>query len=214
MTTAVLVCGGTLSSAFLQKTAKAMKDAKWYAVDGGLRVMDEIGLVPDCLVGDFDTADEALVSQYSGEVETYRHPPEKDATDTELALDKAIEDGADFIILLGATGTRMDHTMANVHMLYHALLQNKTAVILDEHNRITLHQTSFRVRKSDLCGKYLSFLPFMGEVKGLQLSGVKYPLEGTNLLPGTSLCISNEAVEDKVKISFSEGCLLMIESRD
>lgn len=212
--TAVLVCGGSLSAAFLKQIQKTLKDAVWYAVDGGLLCMDQAGIRPDCLVGDFDTADTALVEKYEAECETLRHPPEKDATDTELALDTAIERGAESVILLGATGTRMDHTLANVHMLYRAIEKNCTAVILDEHNRISLHKSSFRIGKTALCGKYLSFLPFFGEVKDLSISGVKYPLEHADLSAGSSLCISNEAEDEKIRVSFHGGYLLMIESRD
>ncbi len=212
--TAVLVCGGSLSAAFLKQMKKSIRDAVWYAVDGGLTVMDTAGEMPDYLVGDFDTADAALVTKYEKECKILRHPPEKDATDTELALDAAVENGAGFIILLGATGTRLDHTMANVHMLYHAMEKKCTAVILDEHNRITLHKSSFCIRKSDLCGHYLSFLPFFGEVKNLSISGTKYPLSHADLSAGSSLCISNEAKDEKIRVTFQSGYLLMIESRD
>lgn len=212
--TAVLVCGGSLSAAFVKQMERTMKDAVWYAVDGGLTVLDQAGIKPDYLVGDFDTADAALVEKYTETCEVLRHPPEKDATDTELALDMAIEQGAGFILLLGATGSRMDHTLANVHMLYRALEKNCTAMILDEHNRLSLHRSSFCIRKTDLCGKYLSFLPFFGEVKDLSLSGVKYPLEHADISAGSSLCISNEAEDEKIRVSFHGGYLLMIESRD
>ena len=117
--TAILVCGGTLSAAFLREFAEQRKDAAVYAVDGGLAVCHEAGVFPEYLVGDFDTVSEALVAQYETKCKTLRHQPEKDATDTELAIDAALEAGTEELVLLGATGSRMDHTMANVHMLYH-----------------------------------------------------------------------------------------------
>ena len=106
--TAILICGGTLSAGFLSKVREQYKDAVVYAVDGGLAVADAAGILPDYLVGDFDTAEEGLVMRYENRCVTIRHKPEKDATDTELAVDEALERGAEHIVLLGATGSRMD----------------------------------------------------------------------------------------------------------
>lgn len=212
--TAILICGGTLSAAFLRKTTEQYKDAVLYAVDGGLKAADDAELLPDFLVGDFDTADAALVERYEERCITLRHRPEKDATDTELAVDEAIARGADEIILLGATGSRMDHTLANVHMLYKMLLQGVRGYILNENNRMSLHKESFQKQKKDMFGTYVSFLPFWGEVSGLTLKGLKYPLDHKTLTAGISLGISNEVKEEKIEVSFASGYLLMIESRD
>lgn len=212
--TAVLVCGGTLSAAFLREYAEQNKEAALYAVDGGLTVLQKAGLRPDCLVGDFDTVSSELLEQYATQCRVLRHPPEKDATDTELAIDAALEDGAERIVLLGATGGRMDHTMANVHMLYRVLLKGGQASLVDEHNRMTLHQHSFAKKRAELFGNYVSFLPFSGEVKGLTLTGVKYPLFQHTLSVGNSLGISNEVTEEQIRVSFTKGYLLMIEARD
>lgn len=212
--TAILICGGTLSAAFLRETVEAYKDAVIYAVDGGLAVAETAGVMPDYLVGDFDTANPDLVERYETKCETLRHPPEKDATDTELAVEEAIGRGAQELILLGATGSRMDHTIANIHMLYKVLQLGKTACIVNENNRITLHRHSFSKRKEELFGTYVSFVPFFGEVSEVTLSGVKYPLTGWRLTAGNSLGISNEVKEDIIEVSFSNGYLLMIEARD
>lgn len=211
---AILVCGGTLSAAFFKQVLQENKEAVLFAVDGGLMVTEEAGVCPKYLVGDFDTAKKELVKSYEGRTVIYRHPPEKDATDTQLALELAIELGFDEILLLGATGSRMDHTLANVHMLFLAQKAGKSACILDENNRLTLHEKPFEVKKEELKGNYLSFLPFGGCVEGLTLAGVKYPLCNKQFLPGDSLCVSNEAKEEKVRVSFEKGLLLMIESRD
>lgn len=211
---AILVCGGTLSAAFFKQVLEANQEAAVFAVDGGLYVTDEAGICPKYLVGDFDTAKQELVKTYEGRTRIYRHPPEKDATDTQLALELAMELGFDEILLLGATGSRMDHTLANVHMLLTAQKAGKTACLLDENNRLTLHEKSFEVNSKDLYGEYLSFLPFAGRVENLTLQGVKYPLRDKLLLPGDSLCISNEAKEEKISVSFTKGLLLMLESRD
>lgn len=212
--TAILVCGGTLAAAFLQEFAAKEKEAVLYAVDGGLTVLDAAGMMPDYLVGDFDTASAELVKRYETVCTTIRHQPEKDATDTELAADHALENGADRIVFLGATGSRLDHTLANVHMLYRMLLRGCLAELVDEHNRITLHREPFRRETKELFGTYVSFLPFFGEVSGVTLTGVKYPLRDKTLTAGSSLGISNEAAGENIGVSFSDGYLLMIETRD
>ncbi len=212
--TAVLICGGTLQATFLKEILCQHQDAVVYAVDGGLAVADEAGVLPDYLVGDFDTAAEALVARYEGKCITIRHKPEKDATDTELAIEDALERGAESIVLLGATGSRMDHTLANVHMLYKILQCGKRAWIVNENNRISMHRNSFSLKKDELFGTYVSFLPFFGDVTGVTLKGVKYPLDGATLTAGTSLGVSNEAVKENIEVSFLTGYLLMIEARD
>lgn len=212
--TALLICGGTLSAAFLKEIYARYPEAEVYAVDGGLRVAEAAGVMPDYLVGDFDTAEDLLVSRYEKRCITLRHKPEKDATDTELAIDEALDRGAEKIILLGATGTRMDHTLANVHMLYRILKRGKKAWILDEHNRISLHEKPFVCRHSEMFGDYVSFLPFFGETTGVTLKGFKYPLSGKTLIAGISLGVSNEAKEEVMEVFFEKGYLLMIEARD
>ncbi len=212
--TAVLICGGDVTAAFLRKCLEQYADAVVYAVDGGLTVAEEASVVPDVLVGDFDTADALLVARYENRCRVLRHVPEKDATDTELAVDDALTGGMDRIVLLGATGSRMDHTLANFHMLYKVLQQGKKAWIVNENNRISLHNESFSLKKGELFGTYLSFLPFYGDVKGLVLSGVKYPLSGKDMTAGNSLGVSNEAKDDIIGVSFFGGCLLVIEAKD
>lgn len=212
--TAVLVCGGTVSAAFLKEKISEIEDAKVYAVDGGLTICDAAGIVPDYMIGDFDTAASDLVLCYSQKCKVFRHPPEKDATDTELAMELAISEGMERIVLLGATGTRLDHTLANVHMLYYAMVRGVSAEILDEHNRITLHDRSFCVTEGKRFGTYISFLPFAGTVSKLTLSGVKYELNGYDLNPGTSICVSNEPVSERISVNFETGILLMFQTRD
>jgi thiamine pyrophosphokinase len=85
--TAILICGGTLSAAFFKEVRARYPEAEVFAVDGGLRVAEAAEVIPDYLVGDFDTAEESLVSRYEHRCITLRHKQEKDATDTELAID-------------------------------------------------------------------------------------------------------------------------------
>lgn len=211
---ALLVCGGSLTAAFLLEVRHKVSPEILIAVDGGICVMEEAGIIPTILLGDFDTASPNTVRKYEGVCKIMRHPPEKDATDSELAVEEAVRCGAEEIYLLGATGSRLDHTMANIHMLFKIGKLGKKGYLLNENNRVSLHEESFTCKRSDLIGTYLSFLPFHSDVESLSLTGVKYPLKNRFLPAGSSLCISNEVSQDEISISFTKGYLLMIEARD
>jgi Thiamin pyrophosphokinase, catalytic domain. len=99
--------------------------------DGGGNYAKSLGIKPDILIGDFDSVKEEILNyfQYLG-TEIIRYPREKNYVDTQLAVDRAIELSADKIILLGATGNRLDHTLANINMLYYIYKKGVTAEIV------------------------------------------------------------------------------------
>ena len=86
--------------------------------DGGTAHCVAIGRRPHVVVGDLDSIDPALLERLATEgVAVERHPPAKDQTDLELAIERALRDGADEVILAGATGGRLDQTLANLLIL-------------------------------------------------------------------------------------------------
>ena len=111
-------------------------------------------------------------------------------------------------------GRRFDHTLANVHILTNALNAGISCEILDPNNRIYLKNKNFTLEKSNLYGKYISFIPLTSSVKHLSLTGFQYPLEDYELSIGKSLGVSNEVVEDMASVAFSDGILVVVESRD
>lgn len=141
-------------------------------------------------------------------------PREKDKTDTQIAIELALMRGAEDIELMGATGSRLDHTLANLHLLLLPLQLKREACILDGNNKIYLKDTSFLIEKGKQYGNYVSLLPFSEKVEGLTLKGFQYPLDGIILEAGDSLGISNEIVEEQAAVEFSKGILLVIESLD
>lgn len=104
--------------------------------------------------------------------------------------------------------------MANVHILTNTLKAGIPCEILDSSNRIYLKNKNFTLEKSNLYGKYVSFIPLTSSVKNLSLTGFQYPLQDYELCLGKSLGVSNEVVEDVAKVAFSDGILVVIESRD
>lgn len=188
---------------------------KIIAVDKGLESLYNQNICPDYIVGDFDSVDKSIIDFYRNQgikIESYN--PEKDYTDTELGIERALALKPDSIRIIGGIGTRIDHTLANIHILTKCLEKNIKCDILDSHNKIYLVDKSVTINKSEAYGKFLSIIPLTSQVKGITLKGFKYPLSDYTLSIGKSLGISNELVLDTTSISIKEGILIVIESKD
>ena len=212
----LILTGGKLSLAFAGSFLKKSKYEKVIAVDGGLEAAKELGIIPDVIVGDFDTVRSEILSYYRKmeHIIWEVHQPEKDDTDTELAIKRALAMNCSHITLLGATGGRLDHMIGNIHLLFPCPQKGTYAEIVDPQNRLYLIDEEHIFRKDAVWGKYISFLPLTQEVKGITLKGFKYPLTDRDIFIGTSLCISNELVEEEGRITLSDGVLITVESHD
>lgn len=219
----LIVTGGHLNIDFAKAYSKTLSIDRVFAVDKGLEYVDCMGLVPDYIVGDFDTVDKKLLAAYekritAGELPAYleRYPAKKDATDTELAVMEAIKERAGQITILAATGNRIDHMLANLGLLLQAAEENIECHIVDETNRIRLLQAGkcCRIEKRNQFGLYLSLIPISPVIKGLTITGVMYPLNNKTVRQGSSLTVSNQIQEEAAMITCTEGELLVIESRD
>ncbi len=211
----LVVTGGRIEEKFLKDLLEREHFSMIIAADHGLVVVDKLGISPDYIVGDFDSVPETLLKRYRESltpIETF--PREKDKTDTQIAIEAALFHKATNIVLVGATGSRLDHTMANIHLLLLPLQMDINACIMDEYNKIYLKRKSFRIVKQKQHGNYVSLLPFTEEVNGLTLSGFHYPLNQIRLTAGSSLGISNEIIEEVAEVEFINGTLLVIESMD
>ena len=186
------------------------------AGDRGLEALYQLKIVPNHIVGDFDSVSPEILEFYKNQSQIIFHTyhPEKDNTDTDIALKLAIGLKSSEITIMGALGRRMDHAIANIHILKDALETNIPCQILDEHNRIYLINKEITLEKNRVYGKYISLIPLTSEVKDLTLTGFKYPLNHYTLPIGTSLGISNEMIEDIAHIKMDKGILIVIESRD
>ena len=186
------------------------------AGDRGLEALYQLKIVPNHIVGDFDSVSPEILEFYKNQSQIIFHTyhPEKDNTDTDIALKLAISLKSSEITIMGALGRRMDHAIANIHILKDALETNIPCQILDEHNRIYLINKEITLEKDKIYGKYISLIPLTSEVEGLTLTGFKYPLNNYDLPIGTSLGVSNEIVENIAQIKMKKGILIVIESKD
>ena len=212
----LIITGGPIDLGFARSYLSGEGFDRVIAVDRGLNAAWALGIVPDVIVGDFDSADPAALADFRRRehIVWEVHQPEKDDTDTELAIKRAAAMGAGYIVLLGATGGRLDHLLGNIHLLYPCLQQGVEACILDPGNKLYLIDGERRFKRREVWGTYISFLPLTEEVKGITLRGFKYPLTDKDIAIGTSLCISNELAADEAVITLQDGVLIVVESRD
>lgn len=214
----LIVTGGTMDLEFAGSFLKNRRFDLVVAVDGGLEYLKPLGIVPHAVVGDFDTVNQEVFLEYHRmeKVAWEVHRPEKDETDTELAIETAIKMGAEDITMLGGTGGRIDHMLANIHLLAGCLERGIAACMVDRQNRICILDGETTFYRRNLHGKYLSFIPLTEQVLGITLTGFQYPLTRRNITIGreAGLCVSNELVEEKGTITFDSGLLICVESRD
>lgn len=212
----LIVSGGSIDDAFVLDLLEKNSYETVIACDSGMEFFRRNGLYPDLILGDFDSTDRTTVDYFKEqtEVRLEQFPAQKDWTDTELAVRRGLELEPEHIDLVGATGTRLDHVLGNLQLLALGLEAEVSIFLLDANNRIRLADRPLKLKKSEQYGDFISLIPYGGEVSGLTLKGMKYPLEGAILRQDVSLGISNEIVDDEALISFEKGKLYVMETKD
>lgn len=216
----LIITGGRTDTDFVAEAYKEYSPDVVIVADRGVMAAKELDIIPDYIVGDFDSGDTTVVEYFKSQFEVYGKPmvrtfnPEKDETDTELAISLALTLNPKEIVLLGATGTRLDHTMANIELLYRITESGVRARIIDEYNVISIHDKEITLKRDKAFGEYFSLIPFTDSVKGLNIRGAKYEVENYILSSGSSLGVSNEFMKNIVKISFDSGILILFQTSD
>ena len=215
----IIVSGGNIHKDFALDFLKKNKTENTclIAADRGVEFFMGTDLEPDVAVGDFDSlsAEGAKYMETLKHTEIRRLKPEKDDSDTQSAANYAIEQGTERIMILGATGNRIDHLMANFGLLMIGKTKQVQIVLVDAYNYMSLIESGMILKKEEQFGKYVSFFPIEGEVTGLTLKGFKYPLNSYTLkVEDSGLTVSNEISDPEAEVTFETGKLLMIMSRD
>lgn len=205
----VILCAAPISSIEWLKD-KIKPDDFLICADGGYKSAKKIGREPDLLLGDFDSGKKPENAPF----EVLIFPPEKDYTDSMLALKTGLERGFRDFLVLGALGGRIDHSFANLSLLTFALGHGAELRIMDEQNSIQAIRNEKVVLKKEAEGEMLSVFPLGGFAYGVTLNGVKYPLRKYNMEPVCSLGVSNEIIEEKACVEVKNGTLLIVRSRD
>ncbi|MCJ7690658.1 MAG: thiamine diphosphokinase [Clostridiaceae bacterium] len=208
----IIVSGGIPPSRELL-TKEIIEGAFIIAADSGANCLYDYNITPNLLLGDFDSIHKNVLNYFKKNnciIDIY--PTEKDFTDTEIAVRKAISMKPSKIVLLGCTGSRIDHLLGNIGMLKICLENSVNAYIVDENNDIRLSNTSTSL--NGVVGRIFSVQAYGDEVIGLTIAGAKYPLNNYNLKIGESISISNEFVSSNVQLNFKSGTLMIILSCD
>jgi len=177
--------------------------------DSGYRNARLMGVKTDILVGDFDSLGD--IPADVGEV--VQVPREKNSTDTQLAVDVALERGADEIVIVASTGGRCDHALSSLAILEYVWDKRKPAYIVNGQNRVRfLRDSGVILIRSQY--KYFSVITLDKVAKKVSIEGAKYPLKNANIERGVQFAVSNEIVKNAALISVRRGSVYVVESRD
>jgi thiamine pyrophosphokinase len=184
------------------------------AADGGAAALERDGRRIDLLVGDLDSADADLVERLASRgTRVERHPADKDASDTELALAAAIAAGADEVVILGALGgRRLDHELANLLLLSDPDLANRRVRIVRGPTTVRALRAPAALDLDGSVGSFVTLLPIGGDVDGAETTGLRWPLAGGTLRMGRSRGLSNEVVALPASVRIGRGTLLVVET--
>ena len=176
------------------------------AADGGLDTLRRIGVSPDILIGDLDS----LTGSAEG-IDTFRHPVEKDETDTYLAYLEGVRRGYTDFVIHGGVGGRLDHTFANLSLLIYGKRRGHSIVLIDEGMKISAIKNESVTLMPDECRSF-SVLAFDGVANGVTIKGAKYDGESITLSPEFPLGVSNSLVGRPCKITVTDGELILMVS--
>lgn len=214
----LIVSGGRIDTDFALSFCKENSFDAVIGVDRGLQFLYDCGITPTHIVGDFDSAGPELVEYYKGQegIELRRFCPVKDSTDTQIAIELALELKSTSIVILGGTGSRLDHVLGNIQSMMLAKAAGVDCRMLDAHNQIRLIEENTVLKRDSQYGRFVSLLPLTTRVEGVDLLGFKYPLHNHTFTSTGSagLGVSNEIVEEEAQIHMKSGVLILIEALD
>lgn len=181
------------------------------AADGGANHCRRLGITPDILLGDLDSIKPAILAKLESEgVAIHRHPARKDATDLELALDLAVEKGAQTIWLIGALGGRWDMSLANIMLAASEKYKDQDVFLLGQDCSMQILHPGTIHTVSGTSGQTISFLPLKDDVYGVTLIGCEYPLQNHTISFGSTLGVSNILKGAQATVQQSKGVLLCV----
>ena len=175
------------------------------AADNGLSILDQLNITPDLIIGDMDSVPEKVLGKYKN-IPLEKYAREKDLTDSEISLQKAISLKPKKISLLAMTGSYFDHSLANIINLFRNYEPNIEAEVIT-HNAV-IFPITFKREFSGLVDRRFSLFP-IGKVSGISIAGAKYHLKNPNF-EATDYSISNVIKGNHFSINIKNGFLLFI----
>ena len=203
---AVIICNGAIAD-YGYIRAQINSSDIIICADGGYDHAVRMGIVPSAVVGDFDS----ISCMPDDNVACLRYPTRKDLTDTEIAINYARDKGFRDFLFLAATGSRLDHSLTNIFLLKSMLEHGEKAVLVDEHNKVMITDSTLCL--CEPIGSIVSLIP-LSDCRGVTTENLEYPMNNAEMFMGKGLGVSNIMVECNAAVSVSEGTLLVIVAKD
>jgi thiamine pyrophosphokinase len=181
------------------------------AADSGFSNARALGVMPQILLGDFDSLGDGV--EVPDGVEVIRVPAEKDDTDTQLAVRTALERGATELVIIGGLEGRLDHTLSSIAILEYLDKNHIHALMTSGKNRVRFLRNNSTLIARDK-HRYLSLIAADPVVKGVTLEGCKYPLKKARLSRLFQFAVSNEITGNCAFLDVRRGGVWIIESID
>ena len=181
-------------------------DYKAYTIvcDSGIGNCKEAGILPDLIIGDFDSSEKPKTK-----VETIVLPREKDDTDTVYAIKEAMARGYDEILLIGAVGQRIDHSLVNIYSLYLMEQNNVKGTIVDDYSQMEIVSNETAVVDDSFA--FFSLVAIEGQANNVTIKNAKFELTDGTITPEYQYATSNEVIPGKkAEITVGDGKLLLI----
>lgn len=202
MTTFALVGASDFNAAYFAERAAAGAFDAVFAVDGGFASLEAVGCIPDLALGDFDS-----LGYVPDGVSVKAFPPEKDASDMELALEEAVAQGADAVEVYGALGGRLDHMLANLQLLAAFAERGLVVRAVGDDSQIAFLVGPGELRAEGEPGAIVSVFSLTDVSTGVTEEGLKYALDRVVLSNRTSWGLSNEFTDISARIAVAAGTL-------
>jgi thiamine pyrophosphokinase len=210
-TTAIVVLGGTPPTRAIRQQIPAHELV--IAADSGLHGAIDLGLRVNVVIGDMDSVDKAVLAAVEANGTTVTQlPRDKDSTDAELALLKAVEMGATKIVLITKGGGRLDHELGVFAVLQNPGLRQCTIQALWDNSMLHLIHGPASVTITGKQGSNVGLIAAGGEASGITTTGLKWTLTNETLAPHSSRGISNQLIEESAVILLQEGSLFVVQS--
>lgn len=212
-----VVCAGGPKEEITNLTQFPVESTVFIGADRGALHLLMAGIIPQEAVGDFDSVSKEEYAEIQSAVNVMdEFCAEKNETDTELAVERALSYQPEQIILTGVTGGRLDHMAASLQLLYRLQMDHPqiSFKICNRQNELTILRPAVHQLLYNKSLPYVSFFAFEGAVTGLTLSGFKYETTDETLELGMTRFTSNELATSVSTISFREGICLMVRSSD
>jgi len=217
MKRAVIFVNGNLSD--LSRAKKIItKEDFLIAADGGVKHILKLGLVPQTIIGDFDSTPKNILknigrTRRSAPTKIIKYPTKKDETDFELAIDYCLEKKFNEIIIFGILGDRIDHLLANILLLAKIQTKNPKTKIKVIEGKKEIYILNKEIIINGQIGDEVSIIPVSEKLEGIVTDGLEYQLNNESLSFGSTRGISNVLNKTSAKIIVTDGIALVVHLR-